>query len=273
MFYEPDDIAVADIPIARKPTIGGEKKVWISEEAVSEIGEIVWAADGSGVYTADAINTLPTAGSDLQIKVSAELKSDTQVVVTVTGTDQNDAALTGTATFGYPSWASNHAYNYSEGVAVDVTPSVSGKLFKTITAVSVTGGKKWGKCQIFTLPTAASWQYVDFVRSVDPSIGTHPAHPVPDGLDGAKDVTRGRSNPSEVRLTCNNRSMRDGVQHYAGRLISIRQDIKKQGKVLVERHVYGNVIITSDANFPDGDEESMQTAAGMMEDAFIFFAR
>jgi len=273
MLYEPDDIATVDVPIARKPTIGGEKKLWISDEPVIEVGEIAWVTDGSGVYTADQINTIPATGYDLQLKVDGELQSDTSVVVTIVGTDQDDAAVTGTATLSYPKWSSNKTYDYVEGISCDVVPTVSTQKFKTISSISVSGGKKWGKVKLFNLPTAASWQYVDFIRSVEPTIGTYPAHPVPDGLDGAKDVTRGRSDPSGVRVTCNNRGMVDGIQRYAGRQICIRQEIKKQGKVLTERHVFGNVIIAADSNFPDGDEESMQTAAGMMEDAFLFFAK
>lgn len=271
MFYTPDTIAVADVPIARKHSVGGEKRLYVSGDSAAEIGELLWAADGSGVFTADSINTLPTTGADLQVKVVGELLSAADVVITVTGTDQNSAALTGTATYTAPSWVGNKTKDFSEGTAVDVVPGVAGKKFKTITGITVTGGKKWGKVKLFTLPE--NWTYIDCVESVDPSVGTTPAHPIADGLDGAADVTRGRSEPSSVRVTAKNRSTLDGLMRFAGRNCCLRLEVWKQGKVLTERHVYSNCIMSVDPSFPDGSEESKQSAGGMMEDAFFFFAR
>lgn len=271
MFFEPSTIASADVAVARKHSVGGEKKLYISGDAAVEYGDVLWAADGSGVWTPDGINTLPTTGTDLQVKVDGELLSDSNVVLTVTGTDQNSAALTGTATLTAPGWVANKSKDFMEGCAVDVVPGVPNKKFKTITDISVVGGKKSSKVRVFSLPE--SWQYIDCVEAVEPRVGTRPAHPIADGLDGAADVTVGRSEPSEVRVSAKNRSVMDGLMRFAGRACCLRLEIWKQGKVLTERHVYANCVLSVDPSFPDGSEESKQSAAGMMEDAFFFFAR
>lgn len=275
MQYSPNQISdSADIAIARNHSIGGQKKLWASKEPVREVGELFFAGDGSGVWTPDPITQLPSTGADLQLKVREELDvtGSSPAVITVVGTDQNDAALTGTATLSAPGWVLNKGNDFSEGAAYDVvTPA--GKRFKTITSVSGTQAKKWSKLALFQLPSDTSWQYIDMVESIDPKIGTRPGHAIPDGLDGSKEVVAARSPVASISISAMHRSVADGLQRFAGRSCSLRWELWKDGKILAERHIAGGCILSVDPSFPDGDGEVKQVAEGMMQEYFGFHAK
>ena len=273
MLYNPDTIAAADVPIARNKSIGGEKRLWVSKEPCIELGELFLAGDGSGVWTPDAIGAIPAGGSDLACKVVGELDATAASVVTLTGVDQYGNALTGTATFSPPSYVSNKGFDFAEGAALDLTPATAGKRFVSITTVAITNAKKWSKLKVFALPSDVSWKYINMVEGFSPKIGISPGHPIPDGLDGAAEVVRGRSIVSSVSISTMHSSVADGLLRYGGRYFSVRCELWEKGKKLTERHILGNCILTVDPDLPDGDGEVKQVAEGMFQDYFGFFAK
>ncbi|MBM3758520.1 MAG: hypothetical protein FJW38_31680 [Acidobacteria bacterium] len=273
MFYTPDAIALADIPIARNHSVGGEKRLFVSKEPARQIGSVFLKGDADAEWIPDEINTLPVTGADLQAKVDDELDADAAPLFTFTGTDQADVALQGTSTFSPPSYVANKGFDFSEGVALDIVPGTAGKLFKTLSGVTATNAKKWSRLKVFQLPSAASWKSIAMVESVDVKIGTKVGHPIPDELDGAKEVVAGRSEPSSITINAKHRSVVDGLQRYAGRLCCLRLEVWKQGKILVERHVYANCILQVNPNFPDGSDEVRQAAEGLLQEYFGFYAK
>ncbi len=271
MLYTPGTIATADKPIARKHSVGGEKRLYITRDPVNDLGTLLLAGDGSGVWTADAINTPPTAGSDLQAVVETWVESDTAAVLTVVGTKSGGGSITGTATLNPPGWAVNNSYDFQPGAAWDLTVAAA-DTYATITSVSITNAKKWSSLKLFQLPATTNYKYVDTVENVTPRIGNSPGHPIPDLLDGSAEVTLGRSDPSELRITAKHRSIVDGLARYAGRPCTLRLEVWKQGRVLVERHVFGNAILQVNPEFGDGSDDVKQAAEGIFEQYFGFYA-
>lgn len=258
--------------MAAKHKLGGEKKLWASRVPAVQLGTVYLAGDGSGVWTADPIATLDTNGNDLVAKVDTELKSATAALLTVVGTDQNGALLSGTATFSPPSWSRNKFFDFQEGYALDITPNGTGLRFKTITAVAVANAKMGSRLNLFKMPDVSDWQYIEKVDSVEANVGISPGVPIPDGLDGASEVTRGRSNVPSVSIKGLHRSAADGMIRFAGSQGCLRMEVWAQGKLAVERHVFANVIFEANENFGDGSNLAEQGVSGMYEDVFFFVA-
>lgn len=276
--YLPGTIATADKAVAVLHSVGGEKKLWATRVPAVERGSIFLAANASGVWTPDAIfGGLPTTGVDLQVKVDGDLQASAAAVLTVIGTDTSDLPLTGTATLSPPSWVRNNAdFNFPEGIAFDVVPNITGSTqkYKTILAngIAITNAQKWSRLKIFSLPVDTDWQYIEKVETVRPNIGIQPPHAIPDGLDGAAQVTKGRSEPGNVSISALHRSVVDGLQRYAGVNCCLKLEVWRQGNVLVERHVFANCILGVNPDFPDGSEDAKQAGDGMMQDFFAFVA-
>jgi hypothetical protein len=274
MQYTPPTIDTSansgDLDVARKHQLGGEKKLFVAAVQCRKMGELELVGDGSGIFTPDPVFTPPTAGADLQVKVKRQLLSGSAAVMTVIGVGDNNQPLTGTATFAPPSWVINKTFNFGESMAVDVVPAQAGRLFKSITSVSITNAKKGSFLQIFTMPVATDWQYVEKVESVNPNIGTSPGVSIPDRLEGTSEVVRGRSNEKTVSVQALHRSVADGLQRFAGQSCCLRVDVEKAGRLVTERTILANCILQCNPDFPDGSETSKQAAEGMFEEAFMF---
>lgn len=275
MKYTPTTIATNDIGVVRKHSLGGEKKLWMTRVLAAKVGSIEVAGDGSGVYTADAVTTLPGSGADLVVKVDGEVRSldgTNPVILTIVGTDQASALLSGTATFSPPGWVPNKTNDFTEGFALDITTNGVNKKWKTITAITIPNAKKGSNVSLFTMPDTTDWQYIDMVESVDPHVGISPGVSIPDGLDGTAEVVRGRSEENKIAINALYRSVADGIQRFGGADCCVRMDIFKAGKILAERHIFANAILSANSTFPDGSETAKQAGEGIFSDALLFVA-
>jgi hypothetical protein len=130
---------------------------------VKDIGKFAITAPGVGTYTDDPDTTLLVAGENLIIRATNVIQSAVNIVVTITGTDQADAVLTGTATI---------LQRVTEGQAYDVIPATPGLRFKTITSVGITGGVAGDGFEICVMPDETMYNEICFDEGITPSEGT-----------------------------------------------------------------------------------------------------
>jgi hypothetical protein len=274
MFYEPtsilgDQVALA---IARKPTIGEEKELYLSSEPGQRIGSWEGVANGSGTYTADSSASLAVAGQDLHLVVNEELLGNAaNPFFIVTGTDQADAALVGSGTFSSPSYARVSGYEFQQGIAVDVKVPAT-KLFKTVTNVTCNNVKLGGKVELISLPTEPSWQFIGCVESLTANPGTRPPHSIACGFKGSAFVVLGRTPVNTLEFTTKYFGVVDGVNRFAGRSVSARLDIRKAGRITTERNVYAEAVLGSSNSFPDSGDSTV-TLNGEFARQASFFVR
>jgi len=127
--------------------VGAEAQIFYHFGAVEKFGKCVAGAATSGTLTAESVSPLDqTNGSDVVIRARKPFASATATVVTLTGTDKNDAALTGTATF--PAYCgADQAYDVQ-------TTAAAG--FKTIASYSTTGATSGDSFDIVVMPDLSS---------------------------------------------------------------------------------------------------------------------
>lgn len=272
MGYEPTVIAATDYPIARRPSFGAEMLVSLSSEETYELGQVYMEAVASGTWEADVPNAavLLADPSDIVVMVSPEVKSAAQVVVTVTGTNSADGALTGTATIKPPAWVPNQTFDFGEGYAVDV---VAASAFKTITGVTFTQGSKGGKLRLFKLPALDTFSLVGVTTAKDFTPKTRTPKPIADGLDGSAFVKFGRTAPGTLSITQKFVSFSDGLMRFAGRRCTAVAVVEKEETLITERLIFGNFVPPAKIAFPDGDDEATNSAEGMFEAFFVFSAK
>jgi hypothetical protein len=276
MKYNIDALGSADVAIAKKHRLGGEKVLYATADEAKQIGELLLVSDASGRWTPDPISSIDTAGADLAIMVYRQLKADDDAVITFNVTFGDDTNGQAAATFTAPSWVSNKSSNFQHGVARDLT-GTGGNSAKTIKAInslaSITNAKRFSAFRIFQLPQVeANWQLIGNVETFDPKIGILPGVPIPDGLDGTAEVVQGRSEQSSLDITVLHRAVVDGIMRFGGQPACFQCQTVTGGVVLVERQIAINCILSVDPTYPDGSEMVKQTARGFMEKWLGFYA-
>lgn len=144
--------------------LGVEAELYRNFGLVQDVGEFEVSEAGSGTYTAEDTSPLDqTTGSDLVIRNQVPIKSESDMVVTITGTDGDDNPLVGTATIKAQS---------PEDQAWDVVPGTAGKKFKTVTAVQVTNGLAGDSFEILVLPDSANDVRICLRQEIEAKLGT-----------------------------------------------------------------------------------------------------
>lgn len=276
MRYNIAALTGTDLVIAQQHSLGFDKKLWVSRDYAVELGVIDVVADGSGVWTADSVNTPSAAGADLQIVVDGELKADSAASVEFNVTFDNDAPGTAKATFSPPGFSKNQTFNFQHGIARDLEPQGGGNSTRKIKAIlsiaSVTNAKRFSGFKVYQLPDSNSYQDLGFIRTFEARIGNFPGVPIPDGRDGTAEVVRGRSEPSSLTIAGVHPSFVDGLNRIAGMEATIRCETWKGRRVLVERQVCTGCILQVNPNAPDGNAEFEDRAEGFMRKWLGFWA-
>lgn len=267
--------AAAHKNIAKKVMTGGERVLYISNAPSKRIGEMFLSSNASGTYVADPVwggSDLSANPSDLQVVSVDGFKSNAAVVFSLSGTGADSSPLLGSGIFSPPSWVRNQTYDFSKGMAVDITPNRVGVKFKVINApsVAVTNAELGATFRILALPDTNTWVEIDKIESVGVNYGTKPAVHIPEGLEGTDEITTGRSSPQTLSVQGFNRGVADGIQRYAGQSCCLRVDVFAQGKILKERQFYGNALLEVNPGYGSGGDLSTQAAEGGFEDLACF---
>lgn len=283
MQYTPDAIVTADLAIARKHMIGAEKRLLAHDGALLDMGSVLLTGDGSGIWTPDGINLtgenstdLATAG-DLVAVVKNELRADAACVLTLNVTFNDDSTGTASVTFTPPSWGLNKKFYFQHGVAKDLRPVGAGnsaKLISKITGLaSVTNAQRGSEILIAQLPaTLSDWQEIGFVENVRPRVASRPAVSIPDRHEGTAEVVPGRSEESRLEINTRYRGVVDGLWRYSSRNCCFMLEVRKQGIVLTERHVFANSVIQVNPDFGDGNDIVRNAGEGAMGRYLGFYA-
>ena len=272
-FYLPAAIATAALKrIAGKPAWGAELKLLASPELANVIGTLAMTGATTCPFTDDPVSALPVGGADLQIQLTNEFAGTAQATVVVTGTDQTDVALVGTATLAKPGYTLADSWRFPVGTAWDVVPATGGKLFKTITSVACTGGVADVDFKVWQLPVITTFVRIPSITTKDFTTKSQAPKFIPEDLDGAADVKLGRSEPSKLNLTANARVFKDGLLRFDGQAFTIMAELRKENKVLVDRLIFTGWISKAAPTFPDGDEVATVSAEGFYEELLVFSA-
>ena len=244
--------------------IGYEPVLSYNLGVIEDVGTFIMDSPGSGTLdTSDAVTEgydLPSGGADLVIRCSQPIKSAAAMVVTITGTDQDDGALTGTATI---------AAYAPRDQSYDVVPGVAGKKFKTVTAVQATNGIAGDGFDICVLPAAANDVEIEFVGSLDPAKGTT-----------VKAIYDRYTYKHSKRLRAENKLSIQGfyVNNLTGlnriddRECTLRMDIHEDGGNAVQETTYWEKcrLGVQTSKSADGASELAVKAEGTYGRAFIF---
>ena len=278
--WGPTTLASADWPVAQKPTFGGEMDVYLTRDPAIEIGKYAVKATNSGVYTADPVNT-PLTGSGSASELIAVVDTSagmyggaSNIVLTVTGTDQTDAALTGTATFAVPAWVKNTQRVFCLGFATDVVPATAGKKFKTVTGVTSTNATdaKNSAIALFSVQSYDNFVQVGCTTTKEFTTKARVTRPVACGMDASAFAKPGRSDPGELNITSKAVTYGDGLAKFNGINCTAMLKVVKEGQIETDRWFFIGYRPTVRPNFGDGEDEATFQGTGFYEDLAVLVA-
>src|ERR1041385_3830106 len=259
MRYTPLSVSTADLVVARKMTIGADKRLFANRRPMLELGAIYMASDGPGVWTPDRINL--NAGAlvnpgDIVLVVDNELAADAgDVVATLAVTFDDDSSGEAQVTCKAPNWVADKSHDFQGGIAWDLvgTAGNSAKKVKAIAGLaSITNALRGSDFAVCQLPDTG-WQEIGFVETVEPRIASRPGIAIPDRYKPAADVVPGRPEQSKLSINTKHRAVVDGLGRFSGKNACFMLEVWK-GRVLTERHVFSNSVIETNPNFGDGND-------------------
>lgn len=268
----PADLAAADLAVALKPSVGYEKQLYLSASPHYELGTLLLEAVNSGTYTKNISDNsaLADAPSELVAVVATEIAdAGANIVLTVTGTDSDGNALTGTATIQPPTYAPIQDKIFPVGYAVEVIPATSGKKFKTVTSVTPTNNvkAKGTKITIFALPAVSTFYKV----GCKVSLSYDEKVPLPVSIQCGRDrgafTKLGEIGEGKLSITAkmpNNSS--DGLSRFRGvRCTGLIKETKEE-KLDTQHIFFMGLILTPTVNNGESVEPDTYSAEGTFED-------
>ena len=266
----PTDLATADYPVALKPGLGHESQLYVSTEQHTVLGEQDIVTLNSGTYTPQVADNLLLQANPQE--VLAVLMGDVDfgsqnVVVTVAGTDQNDAALTGTATFKTPAYAQDTSRVYPKGYAVEVIPAVDGKKFKTIINVTVSCSTAAARAviKLIGVPSLSTFHKIGVKTQLNYDPNVPMPVPIQEGRDKGAYIKPGEIDVGNVALTTKILSPADGLSRINGRRVTGLIKEIKEDKVTTQ-HVFAlGLIITLKITTGESIEPNTYNGTGLCE--------
>lgn len=138
MSLRPANLTTNDYPLALSPTQGYEQQLYTSNELYAALGkfEVVGVNSGVATLVSAGLAQLAATPQRLLLALATDVLGGAALVVTVTGTDQDNAPVTGAATFQPPAWSGDASFGMPRNWGAEVA-APAGKKFKTITNIAV----------------------------------------------------------------------------------------------------------------------------------------
>lgn len=276
MKYGPTLVTAANYPIARKPAFGGEKTVYLTTDDAMEIGEFEITALNSGVWTADAVNTIPAAGGYLVAVVSSPTGmsgGSANVVLTVAGTNELSASVSATATFQPPGYAENSLKEFQVGYAVDCELSADKKwVTAAVTGVTCQADAIGATIKLILMPDPSRFKEIGCTNDFDFTTLSQVPKAIPCGMNGAAFTKLGRSEQPTITISGKLKGFGDGLTRFDGRSCTAKISIKKEGVLVTDNLYFAGVYLKVKPTYPDGDGEAMVTAEGVFSDQALMVA-
>jgi hypothetical protein len=284
MGYAPVPVPLIDIPIALKPALGGEKRVYISMGLPTKLGTFFITGADTGTWTPEAGVTTPTGGFDILAMVatvSGIRGGVSNVIVTATGIDTLDAALSQACTLAPVSYAPNAAKVYPVSAAYDGVPSPASKQFKggvalntAITGVTVDCDATaiYGEVVLWAIPNGTTYPFSEVPGVDDFSFSDKTAQPlsIPQGLDGSRWKKLGRSAQGDFSFTTKKIGVSLDATQFAGVELTVRIDTLKEGRVLADRTYLLGASYGVKHSSPDGDGVATLSCSGIYTHALLY---
>jgi hypothetical protein len=281
----PPDLSTAQLKIALKPTAGFEQQLWASTGQVTNPGNIDLKGVNSGIYEAQPADVLQLAATPQEIVavLDGPVNVLTSITATITGTDQTDSPLTGTATFSVPTYAKNQERVLPKSWGTDVVVA-AGKKFKTITpgATVISCGAEAVpvRIKLFGIPsfdginpaTPGAYKLVSTKTKLDWDPRVPMPHPVQDGRDMSKFVKLGEIPQGTLAITQKIGSMGDGLMRFNGvRITGLVREFKEEQVETMRSYLLG-LVISSKVSTAQSVEDAEATGEGIYEDVAVMLA-
>ena len=274
----PQPLAVTQYKVGLKPAAGYEAQLYVSTQQSTEPAIFALAGLNSGVLTPNIADAaiLAAGQQELVAVLNEDIYATSNLVLTVTGTDQFAAAYTGTATFKPPAYSNNQERIFPRGFAVDCQPTIAGQKCAVVTGVSVVcdaqAAASGAKISLLGLPswglapgTIGEYKLVSDKVSLSYDPRVPQAHAVQSGRDKSKYVKKGEIPEGAISITTKVGGQGDGLMRYNGvRVTGLVREFK-EGQVETSRTVLTGLVITSNLNTGESVEDVTATGRGLFE--------
>lgn len=273
MDLRPANISAANIPIAVKPLLGKEKKLFISLKPAIEVGSAT--ITGAGALTQTLNNAggvqLTARPSNLLVKLEEEVDlGATAGVIGVVGTDENDAVISGAARFANPTYAQEQGYRFPAGTSREVLVSGLSRKFKTMTVIvpqAINAEALGGKLSVFGLPAPGDFQLVGCRVNLDYPDESRESVNIACGGDDSAFVKPGQKPVREFTVSVKLPTYSDGLKRYSGMSnLVLRLDSDKEERVISDREFLMGVHLMGRHTDPEASEASTLECSGKYED-------
>ena len=244
----PTPLTAAQVQIAVKPALGGEMKVYVTQDQALELMQINILAANSGVNDYGSPypfnNTALAAkvyGYAMDLIVVAEnvISDSAPIIITIAGLDQNGAAQTGIAVLETPAFATVTDQIFETGWSADVIPTVATNQWTAVLSVSIscTSAAAYGKFSVWAMPNQSRYTLVG--NTQEKSIRTRSPEPlaISAGLDEGAYVKPGPKPIGTMNVRQRWVSFGDGLARFDGANVTVRVDVVKEQKV-VDQKIY-----------------------------------
>lgn len=272
----PTALTATQYGLATKPGLGYEQQLFVSTAQSVNLGTMLVAGANSGVYTPNTSDnqTLLGAPQELLVVLNTDVADSGSIVLTVTGTDANNAPLTGTATFTPPVYAKEATNTFPKGWAVELIPNTNGALWKTIINVSIacTSLAQYAQFRILGVPSVASYTKIGtkVTLNYDPKVPMPTA--VGDGRDLGAFIKAGNIDIGALEINGKVPSNADGLARYNGiRVTGLIKEVKED-KVGTMNIFLTGLIMTAKAKVGEDQSPNQLDATAMYENIAFMLA-
>jgi hypothetical protein len=269
MSLRPTSLTAQQYVLATKPALGYEQQLYVSTELACTPGSLLVAGVNSGVYTPSVADNAILNGEpqELMCVLTTQLEDSANVVLTVTGTDEDNNALTGTATFAPPAYAQDQSVTFPKSWAVEVIPGTEGALWKTITNVSIvcTGLAQNAAFNIVGVPSISSYKLI----ATKVSLNYDPKAPLPTAVQNGRDlgafIKAGNIDIGNLEINGKVPTSADGLQRYNGvRVTGLIKEVKENQVGTMNIFLVG-LIMTAKAKVGEDQTPNTLDATAMYE--------
>lgn len=278
--FTPASITADDLETALAPAIGGERKVYVSEETVDHVADIRQPEENSGIKTMNTAYALPAAGKHLAVIVDrAGARSANSVMsIQFNVTFADSSTGTATATFSIPARSANQKKSMPQGTAVDLLPDSGGNLLKKIKTLgeiaAVVGGDVNNRFVVVAVPDLdADFSFVGCTNQSNFKLPIGNSLPIACGLNPSAFVKRGRGEAGTLNVIEKYSDYLHGLTRMNGLFVTAVVELWKDERVLTDRFLLANWRPMASPEIGDGDDVATATGEGNFSMFGVFTAR
>ncbi len=279
MSLRPKLIAAADYPVVTKPSLAYEEDLYISPNPSLELGRFDIAGMDSGTWSPNAANLALLATTPMEVLAMLEshvVDAGANIVVTITGTDQDGGAYTGVSTFKAPGYSRESGFLFPVNWATEAIPTTPGLKLKTITSVAVTADAKAALTglSLFALPAIDTFKLVALKVSLDYDDKTPESVSIQVGRDKSGYVKPGEIPEGNISIKTNNLTNADGLSRYRGmRVTGLIKETKEKKLVTTHTYFLGLIMGAPKRSVGQSAEVITLSSEGKYEDVCVMVAQ